>query len=124
MKGQRHSAHGTQGDDGTFLRAGHSPDILRKLRRMYWKIEDEADLHGLTEPEAMHAIDAFLAEARDRGARCVRVIHGKGLRSAGGEPVLKRSVRRQLAEREDVLAFVEPPAAQGGGGALLVLLRG
>ena len=105
-------------EDGSYLRNGHSPDILRKLRRMYWTIEDEADLHGLTEPEAADALDAFIAEAREHGMRCVRVIHGKGT------GVLRRSVRRSLSHRDDVVAFVEPPAAQGGGGAVVVLLRG
>ena len=111
-------------DEGSYLRAGHSPDILRKLRRLHWTIEDELDLHGLTADEAHRATLAFLDEARDNGLRCIRVIHGKGLRSPGGEGVLKHAVRRLLADRDDVLAFVESPAAHGGSGAVLVLLHG
>jgi DNA-nicking Smr family endonuclease len=52
------------------------------------------------------------------------VIHGKGLTSPNREPVLKGKVRRWLAHRDDVLAYVEAPRHAGGGGALLVLLRG
>jgi DNA-nicking Smr family endonuclease len=107
-----------------YLRAGHSPDILRKLRRMQWPIEDEIDLHGMTLDEAVIATGRFIDEAMRYGLRCVRVIHGKGLRSPGGEPVLKGRIRQLLAARDDVRAFVEPPAAQGGSGAVLVLLHG
>ncbi|HET9576845.1 MAG TPA: Smr/MutS family protein, partial [Usitatibacter sp.] len=87
-----------------------------------WKIQDELDLHGLGADEAALATAAFVAAARRRGLRCVRVIHGKGLRSPGREPVLKRRIRRLLTRRDDVLAFVEPRAAHGGGGAVVVLL--
>jgi DNA-nicking Smr family endonuclease len=52
----------------------------------------------------------------------VRVIHGKGLGSPGREPVLKKRVRRMLMRRDDVLAFAEPRPAEGGGGAVVVLL--
>jgi DNA-nicking Smr family endonuclease len=50
-------------------------------------------------------------------------VHGKGLRSVGREPVLKRRIRRSLTRRDEVLAFVEPRAVQGGGGAVVVLLE-
>lgn len=109
-------------DDTSYLRAGLSPDLLRKLRRGHWVIGETLDLHGATAHEAAGQLDAFLDECREHGLRCVRVVHGKGLRSAGGEPVLKGRVRALLARHEAVLAFVEPPAAQGGSGAVVVLL--
>ena len=109
-------------DDGLFLRPGLPRDILRKLRRQHWSIQGTLDLHGMNSEEAALALAAFLAEARAHGLRCVRVIHGKGLRSPGREPVLKKRVRRMLMRRDDVLAFAEPPAAGGGGGAVVVLL--
>ena len=65
----------------------------------------------------------FLGGCLKRGLRCVRVIHGKGLRSPGREPVLKGKVQRWLAQRDEVLAFCEAPKNQGGSGALLVLLK-
>jgi DNA-nicking Smr family endonuclease len=65
----------------------------------------------------------FLGGCLKRGLRCVRVVHGKGLRSPGREPVLKRKAQQWLAQRDDVLAFCEAPKDQGGSGALLVLLK-
>jgi DNA-nicking Smr family endonuclease len=109
-------------EDGLFLRPGLPRDILRKLRRAHWSIQGELDLHGMNTEEAALALATFFAEARAHGARCVRVIHGKGLGSPGREPVLKKRVRRMLMRRDDVLAFAEPRPAEGGGGAVVVLL--
>jgi DNA-nicking Smr family endonuclease len=110
-------------DDASFLRPGLPRDILRKLKRTHWVIQDELDLHGLSTPEAAVETAIFLAECKRVGLRCVRIVHGKGLRSVGREPVLKRRIRKLLMRRDDVLAFVEPRAAQGGGGAVVVLLE-
>ena len=111
-------------DDASFLRPGLPRDILRKLRRTHWVVQDHLDLHGLTGAEASAETGLFLAEARRRGLRCVRIVHGKGLRSPRREPVLKRRIRKLLARRDDVLAYVEPRAIHGGGGAVVVLLEG
>ncbi len=110
-------------DDTAYLRPGLPPDILRKLRRTHWVIQDQVDLHGLGADEAALTTAEFLADCRRRGVRCVRIIHGKGLRSRGREPVLKRRIRRLLTRRDEVLAFVEPRAIHGGGGAVVVLLE-
>jgi DNA-nicking Smr family endonuclease len=109
-------------DDASYLRPGLPRDILRKLKRTHWVIQDHLDLHGLTSEEAAREMAAFLADCAHRGLRCVRIVHGKGLRSPGREPVLKRKIRKLLTRREEVLAFVEPRAPQGGGGAVVVLL--
>ena len=111
-------------DDSSFLRAGLPRDILRKLRRTHWVVQAHLDLHGLSSVEAATETSLFLADCRKRGLRCVRIVHGKGLRSPGREPVLKRRIRKLLARRDDVLAFVEPRAVHGGGGAVVVLLEG
>lgn len=110
-------------DDSLFLRPGLPREILRKLRRTHWVIQDQVDLHGLGADDAAAATAAFLADCRRRGVRCVRIIHGKGLRSRGREPVLKRRIRKLLTRRDEVLAFVEPHAVHGGGGAVVVLLE-
>jgi DNA-nicking Smr family endonuclease len=110
-------------EDGAFLRPGLPRDILRKLRRTHWVIQEDLDLHGLTGDEAALATAQFLADCVRSGARCVRIVHGKGLRSKGREPVLKRRIRSMLARRSEVLAFVEPRAVQGGSGAVVVLLE-
>jgi DNA-nicking Smr family endonuclease len=108
----------------TFLRAGLGTDVLGKLRRGHWKVQAELDLHGHDSEEAHDALADFLVDARSSGMRCVRVIHGKGLTSPNREPVLKGKVRRWLARWDDVLAYSEAPPHAGGGGAVMVLLRG
>ena len=110
-------------DDGVFLRTGLPRDILRKLRRTHWVIQASLDLHGLTGDEAVAETAVFLAGCKRSGVRCVRIIHGKGLRSPGKEPVLKRRIRKLLTRRDEVLAFAEPRAGDGGGGAVVVLLE-
>ena len=82
------------------------------------------DLHGMTTTEAHDALGDFLLDARYRGFRCVRVIHGKGLTSPNREPVLKGKGRRWLAQGDDVLAYCEAARHAGGSGAVVVLLRG
>jgi DNA-nicking Smr family endonuclease len=110
-------------DDGMFLRPGLPREILRKLRRTHWVIQDHLDLHGLTAEEAVEQTALFLADSKRRGKRCVRIVHGKGLRSPGREPVLKRRIRKLLTRRDEVLAFVEPHAIHGGSGAVVVQLE-
>ena len=114
---------GKHEDDGTFLRPGLPRDILRKLRATHWEIQEDLDLHGMSGEEAALATARFLAECQRLGLRCVRIVHGKGLRSPGRAPVLKRRIRTQLMRRDDVLAYVEPRAGHGGGGAVVVLLK-
>ncbi len=108
----------------TFVRKGIGPDIAGKLRRGHWSVQAELDLHGHTAEEAHDILADFINSARERGQRCVRVIHGKGLTSPNKEPVLKGKVRRWLATWDDVLAYAEAPQHAGGGGAVLVLLKG
>jgi DNA-nicking Smr family endonuclease len=108
----------------TFVRTGLQADIAGKLRRGHWSVQAELDLHGLTVDEAHDALSDFVVAARARRFRCVRVIHGKGLTSPGREPVLKGKVRRWLAHWDEVLAYTEAPRHAGGGGAMLVLLKG
>ena len=111
------------GEESSYLRAGLGSDVLRKLRRGHWVVQDLVDLHGLNRQEARLLLAEFLRVCLRRGLRCVRVVHGKGLRSPGKEPVLKGRVRVWLLKREEVLAFCEAPENQGGSGALLVLLK-
>jgi DNA-nicking Smr family endonuclease len=110
------------GDELLAFRREHvSERTLKRLRRGEYAVQDELDLHHLRAADAEQLLKAFLGEARAGARQCVRIIHGKGLRS-GGAPVLKRLVDRVLRLRGDVLAFASAPAAQGGAGALLVLL--
>lgn len=111
------------GEEPSFIRTGLSPLLLRKLRRGHWVPERELDLHGATRTEARELLAQFLKECVRRRARCVRVIHGKGLGSKNGAPVLRARVRVWLAHREEVLAYCQPPPTMGGSGALMVLLK-
>jgi DNA-nicking Smr family endonuclease len=107
----------------SYRRAGIGPDVLRRLRRGEWVIQAEIDLHGLRVDEARTASGSFLREAVKRGLRCVRVVHGKGLGSKDRTPVLKNKVRGWLMQRDEVIAFCQARPAEGGAGALVVLLR-
>jgi DNA-nicking Smr family endonuclease len=107
----------------SFGRTGIGPDTLRKLRRGHWVIQSELDLHGLRSDDAREAVAEFLRNAGKRGLRCVRIVHGKGLGSVNKEPVLKNKVRNWLAQKEEVIAFCQARAADGGAGALVVLLK-
>ena len=93
----------------TYVRRGLGTDVLAKLRRGHWSVQGEIDLHGHTTDEAHDALADFLDDARARGYRCVRVVHGKGLTSPNKEPVLKAKVRRWLTHWNDVLAYCEAP---------------
>ncbi|HKO89057.1 MAG TPA: Smr/MutS family protein [Burkholderiales bacterium] len=110
-------------EDENFLRPGIGPDVLRKLKRGHWRVQYEIDLHGMTRVEAHTQLSAFLRECVKRGARCIRIVHGKGLGSKNREPVLKGKVRAWLTRRDEILAYCEAPPVQGGSGALLVLLK-
>ncbi len=111
-------------DDGlSFRRSGIAPDVLARLRRGQWSIQAQIDLHGLRRDEAREQLGSFVHQALQRGQRCVRVVHGKGLGSPGREPVLKAKVQRWLAQSAEVIAFTQAAAPQGGAGALIVLLE-
>lgn len=112
------------GEELLFRRDGLSQQHIRKLRRGHWKIQDHLDLHGHTAAEARILTAAFLAHALRNGLRCVRIVHGKGLSSPNREPVLKKKLSGWLAQRDEVLAYCQAPQTEGGGGAVLVLLRG
>jgi DNA-nicking Smr family endonuclease len=112
-------------DDGlSFRRAGVGPDVVTRLRRGHWAIQNQIDLHGLTREQARDALAAFVREAARRGQRCLRVVHGKGHGSPGRRPVLKAKVQRWLGQCAEVIAFAQASGPQGGAGALIVLLAG
>jgi DNA-nicking Smr family endonuclease len=104
------------GEELLFVRPGVSRQTLRKMRRGHWVVEANLDLHGLTRAQAAAAVTEFLQHCAAQRLRCVRIVHGKGL------GVLKAKLRRWLPMKDEVLAFTQAPAAQGGAGAMLVLL--
>ena len=106
----------------SFRRPGIGTDVTHKLRRGDWSIQRQLDLHGMRRDDAREALGHFIRQAHKHGIRCVRVVHGKGLGSPGKAPVLKNRVHSWLVQKNEVLAFVQAKPADGGGGALVVLL--
>jgi DNA-nicking Smr family endonuclease len=111
------------GEELLYLRDGHSPDILSKLRRGHWVIQAAIDLHGLISDEARLYVATFLSDCKKRGLRCVRIVHGKGLGSRNKEPVLKHKLRGWLVQRDEVIAYAQARKTDGGSGAVIVLLK-
>ena len=111
------------GEELAYLRPGLARHTLRRLRRGDWVTQAELDLHGMTRAAAKLELVDFLHECLRCDVRCARIIHGKGLGSKNREPVLKLHVRHWLMQREEVLAFVQARPVDGGGGAVMVLLR-
>ena len=95
-----------------------------KLHTGHFSVQGYIDLHGYTGDEVNEQLDGFLAEAFRKDWRCVKIIHGRGLRSVKG-PVLKDAVIKRLAGRyrKRITAFVTARQCDGGLGALYVLLR-
>lgn len=110
------------GEELVFHREGVQTSVLRKLRRGQYRVQAEIDLHGLTVAEAKEALREFIAHSLTRHIRCVRVIHGKGLRSGHRGPVLKGAVSHVLRRIAPVLAYVSARQVDGGTGAIYVLL--
>ena len=111
------------GEELSYLRDGYPPKLLKQLKRGQFSIQADVDLHQMNAAAAQLTIAEFLAECRRDGLRCVRIIHGKGLRSKAGGPVLKGLTDRILRRRNDVVAFASARPMQGGTGAVVVLLK-
>jgi DNA-nicking Smr family endonuclease len=106
----------------SYARDGVGPDVVKKLRKRHWPVQDEIDLHGFTRDQAREVLNDFLHRMERRGVRCVRVIHGVGYGSSGGEPVLRGMVHSWLVQKSEVVAFCVAGRKDGGHGALIVLL--
>ena len=110
-------------DDMTFARPGVSRPRLRELRRGKLSLQAEIDLHGCTRDEAKVRLQEFIGECLHARLSCVRVVHGKGLGSGPGGPVLKTAVNGWLRKWDGVVAFCPARNCDGGTGALYVLLN-
>lgn len=107
----------------SYAQPGVGPDVVRKLRKRHWPVQDELDLHGMNRDQARDALTDFLHRATRRGVRCVRIVHGIGYGSPNGQPVLRGIVHSWLVQKQDVAAFCVAGKKDGGHGALIVLLR-
>ncbi len=107
-------------------RLGLDPRLVIRLRRGDFSMQGHLDLHGMTQPDAKAALTEFIQESVRKGRRAVLVVHGRGLRSPGGRPVLKHATAQWLSHGTIggyVLAFTTAQMYDGGTGALWVLLR-
>ena len=112
-----------QEDRMAFLAPGLQKNVLKKLRKRYYGVDAEIDLHGLTSRDAQQQLLHFLHLCVEDGCRCVQLIHGKGYNSPQQQPVLKNDLNLWLRQHKDVLAFCSTPQKAGGAGALYVLLK-
>lgn len=111
------------GDEITYLKTGQPSRLLTRLRRGHFSVRAEVDLHEMNRAAAQESIRVFLDECIRQNELCVRIVHGKGLRSKAQGPVLKQLTDSLLRRRADVLAFTSARPAQGGTGAVIVLLQ-
>ena len=98
-------------------------DGLNKSSMKHLPIEDSIDLHGMTGEEASDFLRSFLASSVSRKLRKVRIVHGKGLHSPDGKAVLRDIVYRELSQSKCVRAYQRTSPADGGGGAVWVILK-
>jgi len=107
-------------------RVGLDPRVVTRLRRGEFSMQGHLDLHGMIQPDAKEALGQFIVDSVRKGWRAVAVVHGRGLRSPGGQPVLKHAVAQWLSHGMMggyVLAFTTAQAYDGGAGAVWILLR-
>jgi DNA-nicking Smr family endonuclease len=105
---------------------GLDPRLVRRLRRGDFAWQAHLDLHGMTAAVARDAVEQFVVKGARDGLRCLLIVHGRGLNSKDQVPVLKENMKSWLARGRigrHVLAFTSAKAADGGAGALYVLLR-
>ncbi len=80
------------------------------------EITDTLDLHSFAPRDVRRVVEEFLKEARARGFRSVRIIHGKGV------GVQRETVRGVLARTPFVEHFSDAPPEAGGWGATVARL--
>jgi DNA-nicking Smr family endonuclease len=110
------------GEELLFLRPGYQRRYLVRLQRGRYSIQDQIDLHHMNVETARGVLLEFIEHNARSGLGCVRVVHGKGLRSRG-RPWLKEMANHVLRRHPAVVAFASCRPVDGGTGAVAVLLR-
>ncbi|AEF22639.1 MULTISPECIES: Smr/MutS family protein [Pseudomonas] len=96
---------------------------MRKLKLGQIPFDGSLDLHGMSVEKARDTLWEFLAEATKLEIRCVRVTHGKAVRTDGRKPMIKSHVNTWLRQHPQVLGFASCVAKHGGTGAVYVMLK-
>src|SRR5689334_14878175 len=81
------------------------------------EITDTLDLHAFSPKDVKAVTIAYLEEARKKGFRYVRIIHGKGI------GVQREMVRKVLSETDFVKGFKSGDEFSGGWGATVAELK-
>jgi DNA-nicking Smr family endonuclease len=99
-------------------------DLAQQMHEGQFSIQTFLDLHGHTVAEADVIMEAFVKDSLSKGLSCIKIIHGRGLRSVKG-PQVKGVVIKRLSGhfRKNIIAFVTARQCDGGLGALYVLLK-
>jgi DNA-nicking Smr family endonuclease len=113
----------TADEDTSFQRGSVTRKLMRELRGGKLAVREEIDLHGCTRQQAKPLLYDFIHDCARSGLGCVRVVHGKGMRSGTDGPVLKIAVNQWLRNWDSVEAFCPARNNDGGTGALYVLLK-
>ncbi len=104
---------------------GVSPLVMEKLRDGEFSVQQVIDLHGLSIESARETFEYFLSEAIRKNLKCIKVIHGRGLKSKRA-PIIKDYLKTWIIRamhRKWVTAFSNAVMAEGGPGATYILLR-
>jgi DNA-nicking Smr family endonuclease len=119
-----HLSHTQEYIEWTNPDAGPGSILAKELHEGKFAVQDMLDLHGYTVEEADVLVYEFLRCAFMRSFRCVRIIHGRGLKSRNG-PALKTSLAGWLSGkyRKYVIAYVSARQCDGGLGATYILLK-
>jgi DNA-nicking Smr family endonuclease len=108
---------------------GHAEDVnplvMEKLRNGEFSVQKTLDLHGYSVADGYVVFQEFIREAVHSGLHCVKVIHGRGLKSRQ-KPVLKEKLKEWIVRamhRKWIVAFSSSRMCEGGPGATCILLR-
>jgi DNA-nicking Smr family endonuclease len=124
VRGKRKIRLSDTGEYREWTRTGTRKDLTKRLHQGDFSVQNYIDLHGLTLIGAEEALKQFFKKAITKQYSCVKVIHGRGLKSPKG-PVLKEALTRwlQVPFRKWVLAYATAKDCDGGLGATYVLLK-
>ena len=81
------------------------------------EIRDFFDLHTIPPRDVKPVVEEYLRLAHEKGFRCVRIIHGKGI------GVQREMVRSILARTAFVLDWTDAPPEAGGLGATIARFK-
>ena len=104
---------------------GVSPLVMEKLRNGEFSVQQIVDLHGLSIESARETFEYFLGEAIRKNLKCIKVIHGRGLKSKR-DPIIKDYLKTWIVramQRKWITAFSNAVMPEGGPGATYILLR-